>query len=236
MATILLFVSNSMRGVMDELVPRFERANGHRVEISYDPAKVMMERIRRGESADLVMLGGSALDDLVKDGKVAGASKRVLARCGVGIAVRAGAEKPDIGSVDAFRSALLAARSIAWTQEGASGMYFSKLIERLGIAAEIQGKAVRQAGGLIGKLVAEGKADLAVQQIPELLAVSGIEVVGPLPREIQQTTVSSAGIFTGSRQAQAAQAFLDFLQTPAAADVFKACGHEPAEVASSGDE
>ncbi|HUF80937.1 MAG TPA: substrate-binding domain-containing protein [Burkholderiales bacterium] len=236
MATILLFVSNSMRGAMDELVPRFERASGHRLEISYDPAKVMMARIRRGESADLAMLGGSAIEELVKDGKVTAGSRRVLASCGVGIAVRAGAHKPDIGSVEAFRQALLAAGSVAWTQEGASGMYFSKLIESLGIAAEMQRKAVRQAGGLIGKLVAEGKAELAVQQIPELLAVPGIELLGPLPREIQQTTVSSAGIFTGAKEPKAAGEFLDFLQTPGSAGTLRACGHEPAEVTITGDE
>jgi molybdate transport system substrate-binding protein len=231
MATIQLFVSNSLRGVLGELIPQFERSSGHAVSISYDPAKLMMERIARGESADLVILGGSAIEDLVRNGKVVPASRRVIASCGIGIAVLAGAKKPDIGSLEAFKSALLAAKSIAWTQEGASGIYFTKLIERLGIAEAVQAKAVRLPGGLIGELVAARKAELAVQQIPELMAVPGIELVGPLPGEIQQTTVSSAGVFTGAREPGAAQALLDFLTTPASAKVFKARGHEPAATA-----
>jgi len=228
MATIKLFVSNSMRGAMDELLPRFERETGHQVEVSYDPAKLMMERIRRGEAADVVILGGSAVEDLEKEGKVARASRRLIARCGVGVAVRAGARKPAIGSVDDFKRALLAARSIAWTQEGASGMYFSKLIERLGIAADIQKKAVRRPGGLIAELVAGGEAELAIQQIPELMAVPGVEVVGPLPPDIQQVTVSSGGIFAASKQPQAAEDLLRFLKAPGPAAVLKARGLEPA--------
>lgn len=228
MATISLFVSNSLRGVLAELIPQFERSSGHAVSISYDPAKVMMERIARGETADLAIIGGSAIEDLVRAGKVAAGSKRTIASCGIGIAVLAGARKPDIGSPDAFKNALLAAKSIAWTQEGASGIYFTKLIDRLGIAEPVKAKAVRQPGGLIGELVAARKAELAVQQIPELMAVPGIELVGPLPQEIQQTTVSSAGIFSDSKNPAAARALLDFLTTPASAKVFKARGHQPA--------
>lgn len=228
MATIKLFVSNSMRGVMNELIPQFERASGHRVEISYDPAKVMMERIARGEVADLAILGGSAIADLIKAGKVTAGSKRTISSCGVGVAVLAGAKKPDIGSVEAFKQALLAAQSVAWTQEGASGMYFTQLIERLGIAKQLLAKAVRKPGGLIGELVAARKAELAVQQIPELMAVPGIELVGPFPPEIQVTTVSVAGIFSASSQPDAAKALLDHLTTPAAARVLKAKGMEPA--------
>lgn len=228
MATISLFVSNSLRGTLGELIPQFERSSGHTVAIRYDPAKIMMERIARGETADLAILGGSAIDDLVKAGKIDSASKRPVASCGVGIAVLAGAPKPDIGSVEAFKKALLAAKSVAWTQEGASGMYFTKLIERLGIAEAVKAKAVRRPGGLIGELVAARQAELAVQQIPELMAVPGIELVGPLPQAIQMTTVSVAGIFNGTREPAAAQALLDFLTTPASARVFKARGLEPA--------
>lgn len=228
MANIQLFVSNSLRGVLGELIPQFERSSGHSVAISYDPAKVMMERIARGETADLVILGGSAIADLVSQGKVEARSRRTIASCGVGVAVLAGARKPDIGSPDTFRDALLAARSIAWTLEGASGIYFSKLIERLGIAEAVKAKAVRSPGGLIGELVAARKADLAVQQIPELMAVPGIELVGPLPEAIQMTTVSAAGIFAGAREPAAARALLDFLTAPAAARVFEAKGLVPA--------
>lgn len=228
MAKIRLFVSNSMRGAMDDLIPLFERSSGHKVTISYDPAKVMMERIGRGETADAVIIGGSAIEELVKQGKVVAGSKRVFARCGVGVAVLAGATKPDISSVEAFKRALLAARSIAWTQQGASGIYFTELIERLGIADQVNAKAARKPGGLIAELVAEGKAELAVQQIPELMAVPGVELVGPLPQEIQQVTVSSAGIFTASKHAKAAEELLAFLQTRESAAVLKAKGLQPA--------
>jgi len=229
MATIKLFVSNSMRGVMDELLPPFERASGNKVEVSYDPAKIMMERIRNGESADLVMLGGAAIEDLEKAGRIAAGSRRTIASCGIGIAVKAGAPKPDIGTVESFKRALLAAKAIAYTQQGASGIYFSGLIERLGIADRIKDRAARQPGGLVGELVAAGKADLAVQQIPELMVVKGVDFVGPLPEELQKVTVSSAGIFAGSKSPGEARALLDFLTTPDAKRVMKEKGHEPAK-------
>jgi molybdate transport system substrate-binding protein len=225
---IKVLASNSIRAVMAELVPQFERASGHSVALSYDPAKVMLARIENGETADLVITGSGAIDTLVKQGKVLAASRRTLARCRVGVAVRAGTPKPDIGTVESLKRALLAAKSVAYTQEGASGMHFSGVIERVGIAREVQAKAVRQPGGLIGELVAAGKAEIAIQQIPELMAVPGIELVGPLPAEIQLVTVTSAGIFAGTTQAEAARSFIDFLASPAAARVMRARGLEPA--------
>jgi len=219
--------SNSIRAVMGELVPQFERANGTSVSASYDPAMVMLARIANGETGDLVITGSGAIDALEKLGKILAGSRRVLARCRVGFAVRAGAPKPDIRTVDTLKRALIAAKSIAYTQEGASGMHFSGLIERMGIAAEVKAKAVRQPGGLIGELVAAGKAEVAIQQVPELRAVPGIELVGPLPEEIQLVTVTSAGIFAGTQQAQAAQSFIDFLSTPAALRVMQSSGLEP---------
>ena len=224
---IKVLASNSIRAVMGELVPQFERASGHSVSVSYDPAKVMLARIERGETADLAITGSAAIDELVKQGKLLAGSRRALARCRVGIAVLAGQPKPDISSVAAFKHAVLGAKSVAYTQEGASGMHFARLIERLGIAEQVKAKAVRQPGGLIGELVAAGKAEIAIQQIPELMAVPGIELVGPLPAEIQLVTVSSAGIFAGTQQAEAAQALIEFLAAPAAAKVMKAKGLEP---------
>jgi molybdate transport system substrate-binding protein len=158
---------------------------------------------------------------------VSAGSRRTLARCQVGLAVRAGAPKPDIGTVEALKRALIAAKSVAYTQEGASGMHFSGVIERLGIAEAVRAKAVRQPGGLIGELVAAGKAEIAIQQIPELMAVPGIELAGPLPAEIQLITVSSAGVFSGTKHAAAAQSFIDFVASPAAAQVIRSKGLEP---------
>ncbi|OGA41368.1 MAG: hypothetical protein A3G24_06380 [Betaproteobacteria bacterium RIFCSPLOWO2_12_FULL_62_13] len=227
-AELKVFCSNSVRAVMDELVPQFERASGHKVAVSYDPAKIMLERIMGGESADLVILSAPAIDELTKQGKIVAGSRRELARCGVGIAVRAGAPKPDIGSVEALKRALLNARSIAHTSSGASGIHFAGLIERLGIAEQVRPKAVKRPGGLVGELVVSGEAEIAVQQIPELMAVPGTELVGPLPQELQVITTATASVFTDASQPQAAQALLEFLSTPAAARVFKAKGLEPA--------
>ncbi len=229
MATILLFTTNSLRGALGEIVPQFERASGHAVSISYDPAKIMLERIRRGGKADAAMLSLPAIDALEKEGRIVPGSRRPIANCGVGLGVLAGAGKPDIGTVDAFKKALLAAKSVAWTQEGVSGMHFSEVIERLGIADALKAKAVQQPGGLIGEMVVAGKAEMAIQQIPELMAVPGIELAGPLPGELQKTTPSVAGIFTDAKQPEAARLLLDFLTSPAAAKVFRARGHEPAK-------
>ncbi len=224
---IQVFTGNSMRNVLNELVPRFEQASGHQVSISYDPAQIMLKRIANGESADLAFLGEPAIDELIKQGKIVAASRRSLARLAAGIGVRAGAPKPDISSVEAFKRMLLNAPSIAYASEGASGIYFAGLIERLGIAAQVKSKARTRPGGLVGELVVSGEAEIAVQQIPELMAVPGIEVVGPFPAELQKISVTTAGIFANSSQPDAARALLDFLTTPAAARVFKAKGFDP---------
>jgi molybdate transport system substrate-binding protein len=226
-AGIKVLCSNSSHAVMKELIPAFERASGHKVSISYDTAILTLSRIKSGETADLVILNAPAIDELTKQGRIAAGSRRTLARCGVGIAVRAGAPKPDIGSVETFKRALLDAKSIAHTEAGASGIHFSGLIERLGIAAQVKAKARTRPGGLIGELVAKGEAELAVQQIPELMAVAGIELVGPLPQELQSITTVTAAVFADARQPDAAREFLAFLSTPAAARVFKAKGLEP---------
>jgi molybdate transport system substrate-binding protein len=222
-----VLASNSIRAVMAELVPQFERASAIRVSVSYDPAKVMLARIGKGETADLAITGSGAIDELAKQGKILAGSRRILARCRVGVAVLSGKPKPDVGSVEALKRALLGARSVAYTQEGASGMHFAGVIERLGIAEQVKAKAVRQPGGLIGELVAAGTAEIAIQQIPELMAVPGIELVGPLPAEIQLITVTAAGVFAGTKQVAAARSFLEFLASPAASRVMQDRGFEP---------
>jgi molybdate transport system substrate-binding protein len=224
---IRLLTSNSMHGVLDALIPQFEETSGTKVTLSYDPAQLMLKRIAEGETGDIAILSQPAIDAIAAEGKIAPDSRRTLARCGVGIGVRSGARKPDISSVEAFKRALLEAKSIAHTTFGASGIHFSGIIEKLGIAEEVKAKAVKNQGGLIGTLVAEGKAELAIQQIPELMAVPGIEVVGPLPQELQAISVVTAGIFVGSKNKDAARALIDFLALPTSARVFRAKGLEP---------
>ena len=226
--TVKLFSSGSTAGALRELIPQFERATGHKVVISNEPGKLMLERIRRGDTGDVLLTGSAVIGDLAKEGHVVAGSERKLARCGVGVAVRPGVAKPDISSVDAFKRALLEAKSIAHTTSGASGMHLMRVLEKFGIANEVKAKARTQPGGLVGEILARGEADLAVQQIPELLAVDGIEFVGPLPPELQVTSLVSVALFSRAAQPEAARALLEFLSSPAAARAYKASGLDPA--------
>ena len=224
---IKLFSSGSTAGALRQLIPQFEHATGHRVTISNEPGKIMLERIKRGDTGDVVLTGSGVVDELTQQGLIVAGSKRELARCGVGVAVRAGAPKPDISTLEAFKRALLAAKSIAHTTSGASGMHLMKVVERLGIAQEVSAKAKTQPGGLVGEILARGEAEFAVQQIPELLAVPGLDYVGPLPAEIQTSSVVSVALFSGAAQPAAGRALLEFLTTPAAARAYQASGLEP---------
>lgn len=228
MANLKVLTSNGQRSVMADLLPKFESATSHSVEVSYDPGQIMMRRIASGETADVVLLAGAALDALAQQGKIVTGSKRAYSRCGVGVAVSRGLAKPDISTVDALKRAILAAPAVAYTVEGASGIHFSALIEQLGIAREVQAKALRQPGGLVGELIAGDTPGLAIQQIPELLAVPSITYVGPLPAEVQKISETSAAIFAGSAHVEAARALLDFLSSPESKAVLGRMGHEPA--------
>jgi molybdate transport system substrate-binding protein len=225
--TIKLFSSGSTAGALRELIPQFERATGHKVVISNEPGKLMLERIRRGDTGDLLLTGSGVIEELAKEGHIVRGSERTLARCGVGVAVRRGVPKPDISSVEAFKRALIDAKSVAHTTSGASGIHLMRVIDEFGIASTVKAKARTQPGGLVGEILARGEADLAVQQIPELLAVDGIDFVGPLPPELQVTSVVSAALFTRASQPAAARALLDYLSSPAAARAYKASGLEP---------
>jgi molybdate transport system substrate-binding protein len=184
----------------------------------------MLSRIRDGETADVAVLNAPDIEALVKLGMIH--SARAFARSRIGVAVRAGARHPDLVSVGALKRALLEAGSVAHTVHGASGKLVPALLERLGIAHAVT--TVTRPGGLIGKVVAAGEAEIAIQQISELLAVSGIEVVGPLPDALQTVLESAAGIFTGSDNAQAAEALLRFFSASASAAVLREQGLEPA--------
>jgi molybdate transport system substrate-binding protein len=227
-AEIGVLTSNSSRTVLDALAPAFERASGLRCAVRFDSAKSMLARIEGGETGDIVILGAAVLEDLEKLGTIRAGSRRLFARSRVGVAVREGAPKPDISTVEAFKRALLDAKSVAHTVHGASGMYVPILLERLGIAAQVKPKTVTRPGGYIGGVVASGEAEMAVQQIVELKAVPGIDIVGPLPDEIQQVIETAAGIFTASAQPDAAEELIRFLLAPAAARVFEEVGLEQA--------
>jgi molybdate transport system substrate-binding protein len=221
-----VLTSNSSFPVFDALAPAFEDATGQRYSVEADTARRMLARIKSGETADVVVLAAPDIDELVALGTVARESRRPFARSRVGVAVRKGAPKPDISSVEAFRRTLLEAKSIAHTQNGVSGRYVPVLLARLGIAEQMKPKTVTREGGYIGGVVAAGEAEIAIQQIVELLAVPGIEVVGPLPDEIQKVFETAAGIFAASSRPGAAESLLRFLLAPAASGVFREMGLE----------
>jgi molybdate transport system substrate-binding protein len=214
-----------MRTVLDALAPPFERTNRCTVTRLYDSSIALMQRIAAGETGDAVVVTAAAIEALIAQGKVS--VRADLARSFVGIAVRKGAPKPDISTADAFRRAMLAAKSIARSKTGASGLYFASLIERLGLTAALNAKMIVQ-DGIVGKLAASGEAEIAVQQISELMQADGIDIVGPLPDELQSITVFSAGVFKASAKGDLAQAFIADLAAPAHAAVIRQKGMEPA--------
>lgn len=224
-----VFSGNSMRAALAELAPQFERETGLTYAVQYDPGKVLLRRIAQRESADVILVGEEALDELIERGVVVGSSRRALVRNGIGLAVRRGMARPDIGTRAAFIDALRRTPSIAYTSEGASGMYFNGLIDRLGIGDEIRVKARTQPGGLVGELIVAGQADMAIQQMPELMAVPGIDVIGPLPEELQKIGTTAAAVFAASRVPAEAARFIAFLASATARPVLRARGFIPVQ-------
>ena len=227
MKTLKLYSGNGMSSSLRVLLPQFERAHDCKIETLYEPAQILLREITAGRTADLAILGGGVMDQVVKQGHIVAVSVRKLTSNGIGVGVLKGSPRPDIATVEACKRTLLNARCVAYTTEGASGIYFAGLIDKLGIGNEIRAKAKTRAGGLIAEFVVSGEADLAVQQIPEIMAVAGVDYVGPLPAEVQSLSVNRAGVFTNSKVPQLAEALRDYLRTPAAAEVFKARGLDP---------
>ncbi len=223
-ANITLRTSNSTRSVLDLLIPEFERATGHNVTLILDTAKNSLARIKAGEGGDVAVLLGTSIDELVTLGVVARESSQPFARSSIGMAVLKGAPKPDISTVEAFKRTLLNAKSIAHTVHGPSGAYFPGLIERLGIAEQVKPKTVTRPGGYIGVVVTAGEAQMAFQQICELLAVQGLDVVGPIPEEIQCNFDSKAAIFSASKNQIAARELLKYFARPENATQFTTAG------------
>jgi len=223
-----VFSTIAVRGAVEALVPRFETASGHNYAITWATAPMLIKRIEAGETADVLILSSAAVDTLRAAGKLVAGSEVTLASSATAIAVKAGAPKPDISSPEALKQTLLKAKAIAYTDPaagGASGVYFAKLVERMGIAGELQAKTKHPpAGGFSGDLLLTGEADIAVQQKPELLHVAGTEIVGFLPGDLHVVTVFAAAIMAGSRNADAAVALIKLLRTPDAVAVFRAKG------------
>lgn len=230
-AEIKVMSANGMREVMEDLGPKFERATGHRLAIAFATLGVIVQRVQGGETADVVAIPRQGIDRLVKDGTASGDTVTVLARAGIGVVVRKGAPKPDISTPEALKRALLAAKSITYLDPaagGTSGVHFTNVLDRLGISAEMKPKTVLHPNArTAGALVANGEAEIGINLIQELIPLPGVDLVGPLPSELQNTLVFTAVIMTGAKDAEAAKALIDFLRTPEAAVVIKAKGMEP---------
>jgi molybdate transport system substrate-binding protein len=222
-AEIKVLSTVGMQPATPELFKQFEAATGHTVVVTYGLAAVLKTKFLEGAPADVLILTAPIVEDLAKQGKVVADSKKDVARSGVGIAVKAGAPKPDISTAEALKAAILAAKSIGYSREGASGVAFARAMERLGIAEPVKAK-YKDTGTKAGEMVAAGEIDLAAAQIPELLAVPGVEVVGPLPAELQTVTIFSVGLAAGAHDPAAAKALIEFLAGPRAAPVYKAKG------------
>ena len=229
-AEIKLLCAVALHPAIDVLIPDFEKSSGHKITIAYGNAGAIADRFQKGEAADIVINAAPLMDQLQAQGKVVADSRVIIAKVGVGVFVRKGAAKPDISSADAFKRSLLAARSIAYPDPaggGASGIYMASLLERLGIAGEMNPKTkLSPSGKVLYASVASGDVEIGFNQISEVLAQPTIEFAGPLPSAIQNYTQFAPGIVTGSSQTDAARALVTFLSSPAAQTVLKAKGFE----------
>ena len=231
-AEIKVMCSAGFKAAYLQLAAEFERQTGHTIVNAWGPSmgdtpQAVPNRIARGEPVDVVIVVGDALGKLIRDGKVVALSRTDLARSLIGAAVRAGQPKPDIGTVDAFKTALAEARSIAYS-DSASGLYIeSVLYKRLGVSDAIKAKSKMIPAEPVGEVVARGEADLGFQQMSELKPIKGIDIIGPIPAELQKVTAFSAGIAVDANEPEAAAALIKFLAAPSAAAVIANSGMEP---------
>ena len=223
-AEMTLFCTQALRTSLLELAPRFEKATGHKVNLVVAPSGQLVKKVEAGEIADLLIANASNIDALIKDGKVTG-DRVDIARAQVGLSIKAGNPRPDISTPEAVRKALLDAKAISYSAGGLSGNNFEFAMNKLGILDEVKKKAKNASPA--AKLVVSGEADIAVQQISELIAVEGSELLGPLPAELDQVTQFSMGVLSDGKQKDVARAMLDYLRMPEAQAVIKAKGLTP---------
>jgi molybdate transport system substrate-binding protein len=231
-AEIKVFSTVGVKSVLEDLVPKFEKASGHKLAITWSTASLLAKRVQAGEQADALILIKGNLETLQKEGKIMPGTDVIFSKSIFAVGVKAGAPKPDISTPDALKQALLASKAVSYTDPatgGASGVYTAKQIAKLGITEQMKGKTKHPAsGGFSGSLLVDGQADIAINSKPELLSVPGVEVIGPLPGDMAYTVIYAAGVQSGAAQADAAKALVKYLMSPEAQDVFKAKGFDPA--------
>jgi molybdate transport system substrate-binding protein len=223
---IKVWTARAIATVLAEVGPQFERTTGYKLAISSDLPGAFARRANAGEPFDILISGSAPVDEWIKEGKIIAGTRADIARSGIGVEVRAGARKPDVSSVEAFKRALLEANSIAYLKVG-SGVYLAGMLERLGIAEAIKSKVTRPESDIVSELVAKGEVELGMVVITQILTTPGVELVGPLPPEIQSYITFTAGISANSKAPEAAGRLIKFLTGPAATPVIKAQGMEP---------
>jgi molybdate transport system substrate-binding protein len=222
-----VLATTALSTVLKACLPTFDRANNVATTAVIGSTNRILDSVRAGETADLIIATTGAIDELTREGKIISGTRTDLASAGIGVCVRKGAARPDIATLVAFKQTLLGARSIASSQTGQSGIHFAKVVEQLGIAAEVKAKTVISSGGLVGNIVARGDAEIGIQQTSEILAVSGVDLIGLLPDDVQLISVFAAGIGTGSEKAQLSQQFLSRLCSPDGARILREKGLTP---------
>jgi molybdate transport system substrate-binding protein len=226
-AEIHVFAPTTVRPVISALAPQLERATGHKLVVAYDVAPAVKRQIEGGATFDLVIVTRLLMDDLVKQGRIAPETLSDVGRAGAGVAVPMGVTKPDIGSANALRLTFLNAKSIAYAAEGTTGVYFLGLLDRLGIAAETKTKLKPMGGGAVLAPVVTAEADLAVATMPLIVEERRVQLVGPIPSELQNYIVFTAGVGSIAKEANAAAAFIKLLTAPAAGPIIQANGFDP---------
>ena len=227
-AEIKGFTTRAILTVLEKVGPEFERTTGHKLNLTTDIAIRMVRRIQADEPFDFLVASPSQIDALIKEGKIAPETRANLTRSGIGVQVRAGTPKPDIGSVEAFKRVLLNAKSVGYLKEGQSGVYLAALLERLGIAEAIASKVTRPDTDIVSELVAKGEIELGMVVITQIMTTPGVELVGPLPPEIQSYITFAAGVSTTAKAPEAARRLLEFLRGPVALPIITSQGMEPA--------
>jgi len=227
-AELKIFGSRVTKVIVGELGPGFEKATGFKPEVVADVAAVMKRRIEGGEAFDLAVLVDFQIDDLIKSGKLLAETRADIMSSGIGVAVKRGAPKPDISTVEAFKQTLLNAKSITYLKEGASTIHLRKLFVQLGIADAVKSKAVETSGEEVSEFVAEGKVEIGLIVAPNILSVPGAELVGTLPPEINSVVMFTAGVSAQSPNQKAARELIQLLKSPEAKPIIKAKGNDPA--------
>jgi molybdate transport system substrate-binding protein len=226
-AEVKVMAVNAVKEAYVELISGFEKSSGHKVITVWGGSENIAKRVSDGEVVDVVFSTAPNIDKLILAGKLVAGSRADFAKSSVGVAVRSGLPKPDISSGEAVKRTVLSAKSVAYSS-GASGFYLAELFKKMGIADQIKDKVKQPASGAqIGELVARGEADLGFQQVSELLHVKGIDYLGPLPADIQNITVFSAGLHAAAPAPDTAKALVKFLTAPEASPMIKKMGMEP---------